>query len=126
MPPVQLLIESSHEDPFGGPSRHHLSSASLPELRLPGHWRTWESLDPRDPCRGRRAGEPRKVLGRPKKRLGPLKGSPPEVEIPKVARESANQESRGPSRGTEERDPRWREKLVAALKKHTSVLDSQG
>lgn len=37
MPPVQLLIESSHEDSFGGPSQHHLSSASLPEPRLPGY-----------------------------------------------------------------------------------------
>ena len=78
-------------------------------------WRTWERLDPRDPCRGRRPGEPRKVMGRPRTRLGPLKGSPPVVKIPTSV--ASVELGDGQPRSDSEAPSGWREQVSAELKK---------
>jgi hypothetical protein len=44
-------------------------------------FRTWERLDPGDTCRGRRPGEPRRILGRPRKKINPPAAQGPIVEI---------------------------------------------
>jgi hypothetical protein len=76
-------------------------------LRCRATFRTWEQLDPRDPCRGRRPGEPRRVLGRPGSgRSGP--GKPPEpVEIT-----SATDSTTAPYPPED-----WREQFAAAVKR---------
>jgi hypothetical protein len=48
-------------------------------------FRTWERLDPGDACRGRRPGEPRRVLGRPRKTISPPAAQGPVVEITEAA-----------------------------------------
>ena len=69
--------------------------------------RTVEQLDPRDPCCGRRPGEPRRVLGRPRTDdSGP--GKPPEpVEITTAAASTATLYPRED----------WREQFAAAVKR---------
>ena len=66
-------------------------------------FRTFERLDPRDDCRGRRPGEPRKVRGRP--RIGPGKPPPP-VELPDFAQDPP---------------PEWKKKFTEALPKLPSL-----
>ena len=50
--------------------------------RCKATFRTCELLDPGDACRGRRPGEPRRVLGRPRKCPSLPDPTPPPVEIP--------------------------------------------
>ena len=64
------------------------------------------------------------MLGRPRTRLGPLKGSPPVVEMPELPPEPVVPKIQSPLCGNEEIDPDWREKFAAALKEHNPVLDS--
>lgn len=67
-------------------------------------WRTWERVDSRDPCLGRRPGEPRRALGRPRKRLCDPVGEPPVVELPFHVQDEPAQASESP---VSDAGPNW-------------------
>ena len=74
-------------------------------------FRTWETLDPKDACRGRRPGEPRRVRGRPRRFTSPSP-IPPEPK-------ALEQEPRTPVGVPADPvgvPPDWREKFAEAIK----------